>query len=205
MSVRLREAEAQAELKETRQRMLEQETQNQIYSNQLRRAELEARNLQDRMQVLTTQNKTLHAELQETKRKQAEIECKNKEEVMAKEEGKVQGQLNNTDSSQYIRDLKDQITDLKHEIRCLRGKQNLPEHPSFDGIHIVNHYGGDTESYQSSDEDGGKLSPQLGSHQLRGRITLHPNLEDSESDAEDEGDVLRLTVPSNSSHKSTTV
>ncbi|XP_042614207.1 ecotropic viral integration site 5 protein isoform X7 [Cyprinus carpio] len=140
MSVRLREAEAQAELREIRQRMLELETQNQIHGNQLRRAEQEARNLQERLQVLTNQNKMLHAELQETKRKQAEIECKNKEEVMAvrlreadniaamaelqqqiseleiqKEEGKVQGQLNNTDSSQYIRDLKDQITDLKHE------------------------------------------------------------------------------------------
>ncbi len=50
--------------------------QNQIHSNQLRRAELEARNLQERLQVLTNQNKMLHAELQETKRKQAEIECK---------------------------------------------------------------------------------------------------------------------------------
>uniref|UniRef100_A0A671QZ92 Ecotropic viral integration site 5 protein homolog n=1 Tax=Sinocyclocheilus anshuiensis TaxID=1608454 RepID=A0A671QZ92_9TELE len=141
MSVRLREAEAQAELREIRQRMLELETQNQIHNNQLRRAELEARNLQERLQVLTNQNKMLHAELQETKRKQAEIDCKNKEEVMAvrlreadniaamaelqqqiseleiqKEEGKVQGHLNNTDSSQYIRDLKDQIADLKHEV-----------------------------------------------------------------------------------------
>ena len=34
-----------------------------------------------------------------------------------KEEGKVQGQLNHTDSSQYIRDLKDQIAELKHEVR----------------------------------------------------------------------------------------
>ncbi|XP_058634097.1 ecotropic viral integration site 5 protein homolog isoform X3 [Onychostoma macrolepis] len=230
MSVRLREAEAQAELREIRQRMLELETQNQIHSNQLRRAELEARNLQERLQVLTNQNKMLHTELQETKRKQAEIDCKNKEEVMAvrlreadniaamaelqqqiseleiqKEEGKVQGQLNNTDSSQYIRDLKDQIADLKHEIRCLRGQQGLPGQPSFDGIHIVNHYGGDNESYQSSDEDGVKLSPQLTSHQVRGRITLHPNLEDSESEGDEEGDALRLSVPSNGSHKTTTV
>ncbi|XP_077054923.1 ecotropic viral integration site 5 protein homolog isoform X8 [Siphateles boraxobius] len=230
MSVRLREAEAQAELKETRQRMLELDTQNQRHGNQLRRAELEARNLQERLQGLTNQNKMLHAELQEMKRKQAEIECKNKEEVMAvrlreadniaamaelqqqiseleiqKEEGKVQGQLNNTDSSQYIRDLKDQIADLKHEIRCLRGQQGLPDQPSFDGIHIVNHYGGDNESYQSSDEDGVKLSPHLTSHQVRGRITLHPNLEDSESEGDEEGDTLRLTVPSNGSHKTTTV
>ncbi|XP_059416353.1 ecotropic viral integration site 5 protein homolog isoform X4 [Carassius carassius] len=230
MSVRLRETEAQAELREIRQRILEQETQNQIHGNQQRRAELEARNLQERLQVLTNQNKMLHAELQETKRKQAEIECKNKEEVMAvrlreadniaamaelqqqiseleiqKEEGKVQGQLNNTDSSQYIRDLKDQITDLKHEIRCLRGQQGLHEQPSFDGIHIVNHYGGDNESYQSSDEDGVKLSPQLSRHQVRGQITLHPNLEDSESEGDEEGDALRLSVPSNVSHKTTTV
>lgn len=34
-----------------------------------------------------------------------------------KEEGKVQGQLNHTDSSQYIRDLKSQIAELEHEVR----------------------------------------------------------------------------------------
>ncbi|XP_048107422.1 EVI5-like protein isoform X6 [Alosa alosa] len=140
MSVRLREAEAQAELRETRQRMLELETQNQIHSNQLRRAEMESRNVQERLQTVTGQNKELHSQMQVVKRKLAEIECKNKEEVMAvrlreadniaamaelqqhiseleiqKEEGKVQGHLNNTDSNQYIRDLKDQIAELKHE------------------------------------------------------------------------------------------
>ena len=35
---------------------------------------------------------------------------------LQKEAGKVQGQLNNPDSSQYIRDLKDQIAELKHEV-----------------------------------------------------------------------------------------
>lgn len=33
-----------------------------------------------------------------------------------KEEGKIQGQLNNSDSSQYIRELKDQIAELNHEV-----------------------------------------------------------------------------------------
>ncbi|XP_056605782.1 ecotropic viral integration site 5 protein homolog isoform X3 [Triplophysa dalaica] len=230
MSVRLREAEAQAELREIRQRRLELETQNQIHGNQLRRAEQEAHHLQEQVEVLTNQNKMVHAELHETKRKQAEIECKNKEEVMAvrlreadniaamaelqqqiseleiqKEEGKVQGHLNNTDSSQYIRDLKDQIADLKHEIRCLRGGRGLPDKPNFDGIHIVNHYGGDNDSYQSSDEDGVKMSPHLTGHQIRGRITLHPNLEDSESEEDEDGDALQLTVPSNGSCKTTSV
>lgn len=43
-----------------------------------------------------------------------------------KEEGKVQGQLNHTDSSQYIRDLKDQIADLKHEVRLLKQTTGPP-------------------------------------------------------------------------------
>ncbi|XP_027002157.1 EVI5-like protein isoform X1 [Tachysurus fulvidraco] len=227
MSVRLREAEAQAELRETRQRLLEVETQNQIHSNQLRRAEQETRSLHERLQILSTQNKLLHSELQESKRKQAEIECKNKEEVMAvrlreadnmaamaelqqqiseleiqKEEGKVQGQLNNTDSSQYIRDLKDQIAELKDEIRCLKGQRGLPDCTNFDRIHIVNHYRRDDES---SDEDGVKLPLSMNPCRGGSRITLRPQLGDTDSEADEDGESLRLTVPSNSSHKSTTV
>ncbi|XP_072246275.1 ecotropic viral integration site 5 protein homolog isoform X5 [Leuresthes tenuis] len=232
MSVRLREAEAQAELRETRQRMLELETQNQIHSNQLRRAEQESRSLQERVQTLTVQNKDLHVQLQEIKRRQAEIECKSKEEVMAvrlreadniaamaelqqqiseleiqKEEGKVQGQLNHTDSSQYIRDLKDQIMELKHEICCLKGQRGLSTQSTFDGIHIVNHYMGANESYQSSDDDGVK-DPNLQDSQQRSsrRIKLHPKLGDTDSEEEeDDGEALRLSVPQSSSHKSTTV
>nr|XP_029132953.1 ecotropic viral integration site 5 protein homolog isoform X2 [Labrus bergylta] len=230
MSVRLREAEAQAELRETRQRMLEMETQNQIHSNQLRRAEQESRCLQECVQTLTVQNKDLHMQLQEIKRRQAEIECKSKEEVMAvrlreadniaamaelqqqiseleiqKEEGKVQGQLNHTDSSQYIRDLKDQIAELKHEICCLKGQRGLANPPTFDGIHIVNHYVRDDRSYQSSDEDGVK-DPILQDSQQRsgGRIRLRPNLPDTDSEEDEEDDeALRLSVPPSS--KSTTV
>ncbi|XP_063056989.1 EVI5-like protein [Engraulis encrasicolus] len=246
MSVRLREAEAQAELRETRQRMLELETQNQIHSNQLRRAEQESRAQEVRVEGLTGQNKELHGQLQDVKRKLAERECKNKEEVMAvrlreadniaamaelqqqiseleiqKEEGKVVGQLNNTDSSQYIRDLKDQITELKHEVRCLKSQRaGLPAGVgNFDSIHIVNHYG-DRECYASSDEeqeeDEEAASRLARSRRGRlgegggggggggGRITLHPELEDSDSD--DDGEALRLTVPTNgNSHKTTTV
>lgn len=50
--------------------------QNQIHSNQLRRAEQESRCLQESVQTLTVQNKDLHVQLQEIKRRQAEIECK---------------------------------------------------------------------------------------------------------------------------------
>ncbi|XP_071202058.1 ecotropic viral integration site 5 protein homolog isoform X3 [Salvelinus alpinus] len=237
MSVRLREAEAQAELRETRQRMMELETQNQIHSNQLRRAEQEGRGFQERVTVLTAQNKGLHVQLQEIKRKQAEIECKNKEKVMAvrlreadniaamaelqqqiseleiqKEEGKVQGQLNNTDSSQYIRDLKDQIAELKHEIRCLKGQRgsSMSNQPAFDGIHIVNHYIPDDESYHSSDEDTGvgKTPSHLDrQHSSISRIRLHPSLglRDTDSEGDDDGQGLVLSVPPIGTHKHTTV
>ncbi|XP_078188585.1 ecotropic viral integration site 5 protein homolog isoform X19 [Callithrix jacchus] len=140
MTIRLREAETQAEIREIKQRMMEMETQNQINSNHLRRAEQEVVSLQEKVQYLSAQNKGLLTQLSEAKRKQAEIECKNKEEVMAvrlreadsiaavaelqqhiaeleiqKEEGKLQGQLNKSDSNQYIRELKDQIAELNHE------------------------------------------------------------------------------------------
>ncbi|XP_032884836.1 ecotropic viral integration site 5 protein homolog isoform X3 [Amblyraja radiata] len=177
MTVRLRGAETQAELKEVKQRMLELETQNQISSNQLCRAEKECNSLREKVQYLTAQNKGLLTQLNESKRKMAEMDCKNKEDVMAvrlreaesiaavaehqqkiaelkmqKEEGKVKGQLNNSDSTQYIRELKDQIEELQHEVMCLKGQSNFSDRLTFDKIHIVNHIA-DDDSFHSSDDD----------------------------------------------------
>ncbi|NXA25081.1 EVI5 protein, partial [Ibidorhyncha struthersii] len=216
MTVRLREAETQAELKETKQRMMEMETQNQINSNHLRRAEQEVTNLQGKVQYLSAQNKGLLAQLNEAKRRQAEIECKSKEEVMAvrlreadriaavaelqqhiaeleiqKEEGKIQGQLNKSDSNQYIRELKDQIAELHHEIKCLKGQRDFSDQPTFDGIHIVNHFTGDDESFHSSDEDFITNSIQESGlnfhlHRRTGQMALdHTGVDSSDSDTEE--------------------
>uniref|UniRef100_A0A8C8AY49 Ecotropic viral integration site 5 n=1 Tax=Otus sunia TaxID=257818 RepID=A0A8C8AY49_9STRI len=216
MTVRLREAETQAELKETKQRMMEMETQNQINSNHLRRAEQEVTNLQGKVQYLSAQNKGLLAQLNEAKRRQAEIECKSKEEVMAvrlreadriaavaelqqhiaeleiqKEEGKIQGQLNKSDSNQYIRELKDQIAELHHEIKCLKGQRDFSDQPTFDGIHIVNHFTGDDESFHSSDEDFITNSIQESGvnfhlHRRTGQMVLdHTVVDSSDSDTEE--------------------
>ncbi|NWX51051.1 EVI5 protein, partial [Steatornis caripensis] len=220
MTVRLREAETQAELKETKQRMMEMETQNQINSNHLRRAEQEVTNLQGKVQYLSAQNKGLLAQLNEAKRRQAEIECKSKEEVMAvrlreadriaavaelqqhiaeleiqvtsdKEEGKIQGQLNKSDSNQYIRELKDQIAELHHEIKCLKGQRDFSDQPTFDGIHIVSHFTGDDESFHSSDEDFITNSIQergvnFHVHRRTGEMALdHRAVDSSDSDTEE--------------------
>uniref|UniRef100_A0A8C5I5J2 EVI5-like protein n=1 Tax=Gouania willdenowi TaxID=441366 RepID=A0A8C5I5J2_GOUWI len=136
MTVRLREAQAQAELREVKLKALQLESQNQIHSKLIGRNEQERSALQDRLQMLANQNKALQAQLNEMKRKQAESDCKSKEEVMAvrlreadsmaamaelrqriadleiqKEEGLIQGQLNHSDSRQYINELRDQIVE----------------------------------------------------------------------------------------------
>ncbi|XP_012585621.1 PREDICTED: ecotropic viral integration site 5 protein homolog isoform X2 [Condylura cristata] len=210
IAVKLREAEAIMGLKELRQQVrdLEEHWQNQINSNHLRRAEQEVISLQEKVQYLSAQNKGLLTQLSEAKRKQAEIECKNKEEVMAvrlreadsiaavaelqqhiaeleiqKEEGKLQGQLNKSDSNQYIRELKDQIAELNHELRCLKGQRSFSGQPPFDGIHIVNHLIGDDESLHSSDEDFIDHSVQESSvgfplHRKPGPVTLDPTVAD---------------------------
>ncbi|KAI6052613.1 ecotropic viral integration site 5 protein homolog isoform X3 [Marmota monax] len=219
MTIRLKEAETQAEIREIKQRMMEMETQNQINSNHLRRAEQEVISLQEKVHYLSAQNKGLLTQLSEAKRKQAEIECKNKEEVMAvrlreadsiaavaelqqhiaeleiqKEEGKLQGQLNKSDSNQYIRELKDQIAELNHELRCLKGQRGFSGQPPFDGIHIVNHLIGDDESFLSSDEDFIDNSLQESGigfplHRKSGPMSLDPTVADG-SESETEDSVL---------------
>ncbi|XP_036056400.1 ecotropic viral integration site 5 protein homolog isoform X4 [Onychomys torridus] len=218
MSIRLREAETQAEIREMKQRMMEMETQNQINSNQLRRAEQEVNSLQEKVHSLSAKNKGLLTQLSEAKRRQAEIECKNKEEVMAvrlreadsiavvaelqqhiaeleiqKEEDELHGQLSRSDSHQYVRELRDQIAELTHELRCLKGQRTFSSQPPFDGVHIVSHLIGDDESLHSSDEDfiDGSLQESgvaFPPHRRPGSTSLGPTLAD-DSESETEGSV----------------
>ncbi|XP_070595643.1 EVI5-like protein isoform X1 [Erythrolamprus reginae] len=178
MTLHLRETQAQGEVRELRQRVVELETQDQIHSSLLNRMEQECSGLHEKVQYLTAQNKGLQTQLSETKRKHAESECKSKEEVMAvrlreadsmaavaemrqrvaeleiqREEGMIQGELNNSDASQYIRELKEQIDELKAEIRLMKGQKPFEDSMGFDGIHIVSHLAVDDDSLHSSDEE----------------------------------------------------
>ncbi|XP_006970216.1 EVI5-like protein isoform X2 [Peromyscus maniculatus bairdii] len=176
MTVRLREAQALADGREWRQRVVELETQDNIHRNLLNRVEAERAALQEKLQYLAAQNKGLQTQLSESRRKQAEAECKSKEEVMAvrlreadsmaavaemrqriaeleiqREEGRIQGQLNHSDSSQYIRELKDQIEELKAEVRLLKGPPTFEDPLAFDGLSLTRHL--DEDSLPSSDEE----------------------------------------------------
>uniref|UniRef100_A0A672IPS4 Ecotropic viral integration site 5b n=1 Tax=Salarias fasciatus TaxID=181472 RepID=A0A672IPS4_SALFA len=130
MSVRLREAEAQAELRESRQRIMELETQNQIHGNQLRRAEQDNRSLSDHVHTVTVQNKELHVQLQEIKRRQAEIECKSKEEVMAV-------RLREADNIAAMAELQQQISELEIQVTVLQFNSALFIYLNYDACENV--------------------------------------------------------------------
>ncbi|KAM4748441.1 EVI5-like protein [Rhinophrynus dorsalis] len=179
MSCRLREVQAQSETRELRQKVLILESQEVMHEKQLSRLEKECKELRERLQSETAQNKALQTQMNEDKRKHAVSECKNKEEVMAvrlreadsmaavaemrqriaeleiqKEEGMIQGKLNDSDSSQYIRELKDQIEELRQEILLLRGHKPYSDPITFDTLHLNSHTGQeDEDSLPSSDEE----------------------------------------------------
>ncbi|XP_065511005.1 EVI5-like protein isoform X1 [Caloenas nicobarica] len=157
VAARLREAQAQGQLRGLRVRLLQLETQGHL--------------LQEQLRVTVTQAQGLQAQLSESHRKHAEAQCKSKEEVLAvrlreaeslaavaelrqrvaeleiqREEGLLQGQLDHSDAAQYIRQLKGHIEELKAEIRLLRGP--LP----FGAVALGTRLG-DEDSLGSSDDE----------------------------------------------------
>lgn len=81
---------------------------------------------------------------------------------LQKEEGKVQGQLNHTDSNQYIRELKDQIAELQHEVRLV----HRAAHPS---AHELS-FSSSKFRFRFSDLFG--LFQKISEHDLRYGLTL---------------------------------
>ncbi|KAI7810917.1 EVI5-like protein isoform X1 [Triplophysa rosa] len=178
MSMRLREAQTQAELREVKLKSLQLDSQNQINCKAVSRHEQESAALQERLQNELSYNKTLQGQMNEMKRKQAESDCKSKEEVMAvrlreadsmaamaelrqkvadleiqKEEGLIQGQLNHSDSRQYITQLRQQISELKDEIRQLRGQPSKFQNTGvFQDLCLASPASAEGD-YPSSDED----------------------------------------------------
>uniref|UniRef100_A0A3Q3WR66 Rab-GAP TBC domain-containing protein n=1 Tax=Mola mola TaxID=94237 RepID=A0A3Q3WR66_MOLML len=212
MTVKLREAEAQAELRAVKLKVLQLESQNQIHSKLISRNEQERSALQDRLQMLANQNKALQAHLNEMKRKQAESDCKGKEEVMAvrlreadsmaamaelrqkiaeleiqKEEGLIQGQLNHSDSRQYISQLRDQIAELKNEVGHAH---THTANVSFSGFNLR------CGEYLSSDED--LLPSPLPANALYPALSVpcHPSAHlDSEGSTDSEAEERLHTHP----------
>lgn len=83
----------------------------------------------------------------------------------------------------------------QHQIKCLKGQKDFSDQPTFDGIHIVNHFTGDDESFHSSDEDFITNSIQESGvnfhlHRRTGQMVLDRTVVDS-SDSENEESTLQ--------------
>lgn len=82
MSAKLREAEASAELKELRQRVMELETQNQVSLNQIRRQADEMHRYEETADSFAEQQRQMQARLAEEQRRYIDLDSRCKEQAM---------------------------------------------------------------------------------------------------------------------------
>ncbi|XP_065932294.1 ecotropic viral integration site 5 ortholog isoform X6 [Magallana gigas] len=82
MSVKIREAGCLSELKETKQKVMEFETQNHICTNQIRRMDEENKTLKSQLELHEAQEKDLQNQIKDLSRKLDNLEAQRKEESM---------------------------------------------------------------------------------------------------------------------------
>uniref|UniRef100_A0A8B9E376 Ecotropic viral integration site 5 like n=1 Tax=Anser cygnoides TaxID=8845 RepID=A0A8B9E376_ANSCY len=115
VAARLREAQAQAELRALRQRVLQLETQGQIQRTVLGRAEQTCAGLREQLRLAAAQSKGLQAQLSESHRKHAEAQCKSKEEVMAV-------RLREADSMAALAEMRQRVAELEIQVGGTGGR-----------------------------------------------------------------------------------
>lgn len=146
MTARLKEADATAELKELRQRVMELETQNQVSLNQIRRQAEEIKKFQQMSDKVSEKEKELQGLIQDEARKLSDLESQMKEErmnarirevehtqIIAEMKQKISsleiknqelltaGQLRGSTESEEVKELQDKVSDLKAEVKgCLQ-------------------------------------------------------------------------------------
>lgn len=169
MSVKIREAGCLSELKETKQKVMEFETQNHICTNQIRRMDEENKTLKSQVELHEAQEKDLQNQIKDLSRKLDNLEAQRKEESMMmrikdaeqaqslaelnrkiaeleiqKEELLTADRLDAKDGSQ---DLANRIYDLQDEVLQLRLSHNSSgSKPSYCN-------GSLSDSDEDSDED----------------------------------------------------
>ncbi|XP_071488147.1 ecotropic viral integration site 5 protein homolog [Diadema antillarum] len=150
MSVRLREADTAADLKETQQRVMELQTQNQMTSNQMRRIEEERLELKHDLEVSEKKEQELQSALYEAQKELCKLEARSKEEMInvrlreaeanaelielrqrvadlgiKNEELMTKNTLIEAEGTHKFEELKDRIVELKREIAEMRKRERL--------------------------------------------------------------------------------
>jgi hypothetical protein len=109
MGLRIKEADAVAELKEMRQKVMELETQNHVVTNQLKRQDDELKRIREIAETATLNEQKAATLLKEEQRKLYETQGEMKE-------ASVMQRLKYTESLQTIADLKQNIAQLESKI-----------------------------------------------------------------------------------------
>ncbi|XP_077986409.1 ecotropic viral integration site 5 protein homolog [Glandiceps talaboti] len=182
MTLKLREAESYAELKETKQRVMQLETLSQVSSNQLKRSEEERLHLKQFLEASELREQDLQQQLNEANKRLANIEAKSQEDLVAaklreaeysakmaemlqsKGELEIQnqellttGQLNSSETDQVVRELQYRVTELQTEVMQLRIKAKIKSSGQESPIHMMN----DTvtmANYEDDDDDDDDMS-----------------------------------------------
>ncbi|KAI0213673.1 EVI5-like protein [Lamellibrachia satsuma] len=108
MGVRLREAEAVAELKETKQRVMELETQNHIYDRQVKRLDTDKLKLEGKLEEADAHSTQLNNHIQDLDRQINKFESKMKEDSMMT-------RITNAEYSQNVAEMRQRIAELEIE------------------------------------------------------------------------------------------
>merc|ERR1712241_59283 len=145
MTARLVEVENEAELKASRLKVMELETQNQVIVNQLKRQGEEINQLGESLETKTASEAKLERQVREAQRKYADLETRMKEDLMMarirdaentqcvaeltqkissleykNQEMMAEGDLANTmDQSNKIREMQDKIANLRAQVTSL--------------------------------------------------------------------------------------
>jgi len=105
LTAKLREAEAVAELKELRQKVMELETANQVSLNQIRRQSEELTRSQEQQEALNNKVRELNKLIQEEKRKFIDLDSRYKEMQMM-------NRIKDLEQTQVIAELKQKLSSL---------------------------------------------------------------------------------------------
>ncbi|XP_022323904.1 EVI5-like protein isoform X1 [Crassostrea virginica] len=106
MSVKIREAGCLSELKETKQKVMEFETQNHICTNQIRRMDEENKTLKSQLELHEVQEKDLQNQIKDLSRKLDNLEAQRKEESMMM-------RIKDAEQAQSVAELNRKIAELE--------------------------------------------------------------------------------------------
>merc|ERR1711899_54781 len=108
MTARLIEVESQAELKDTRLKVMELETQNQVVANQLKRQAEQTHQLRESLENKNTNESKLERQVREAQRKFADLESRVKEDLMM-------ARIRDAENTQCVAELTQKISSLEYK------------------------------------------------------------------------------------------